>query len=169
MELDREQFEKPNCTATLAPPHTRSGDVGSVGADVDGELCDPKSLAAATSATSTDGAGAGGAGAPLEAADAAGHAGGRFLTDAELAAAAASPAGAAATATLRDCVDALLAAARAAVGDAHPGIFDAGGALHPPFREVAFWRDCWHFLRVASYTVAGGRAGGAGRSTRGRR
>jgi len=47
---------------------------------------------------------------------------GRFLTDAELGAAAASPTAAAAAATLRDRVDALIAAARAAVGDAHPGL-----------------------------------------------
>ena len=98
MESDREQFAKANSFAPLAPPHTRSGDVGSVGADADGEMCDPTSLAAVTSATSTDGAGAGGAGAPLAAAAAAAQAGGLFLTDAELAAAAASPTAAAAAA-----------------------------------------------------------------------
>jgi len=169
MESDREQFAKANSTAPLAPPHTRSGDVGSVAADADGEMCDPTSLAAVTSAIRTDGAGAGGAGAPQAAAAAAAQAGGRFHTDAELAAAAASPTAAAAAATLRDRVDALIAAARAAVGDVHPGIFDAGGGLHPPFRAVACWRDCWHFFRVASYAVAGGRGGGTGRLTRSRR
>jgi len=46
----------------------------------------------------------------------------RFLTDAELAAPAASSTAAAAAATLRDRVDALIAAARAVVGYAHPGL-----------------------------------------------
>ena len=105
--LTESNSQKANSTTPLASPHTRSGDVGSVGADADGEMCDPTSLAAVTSATSTDGAGAGGAGAPLAAAAAEAHAGGHFLTDAELAAAAASPTAAAAAATLRDRVDAL--------------------------------------------------------------
>ncbi|GAB0496837.1 hypothetical protein MMPV_008158 [Pyropia vietnamensis] len=61
------------------------------------------------------------------------QAGGRFLTDDELRASAASTAAAAAAATLRDSVDRVIATARAAVGAAHPGIFDFGGGCSRRF------------------------------------
>lgn len=33
-------------------------------------------------------------------------------------------------------------------------LFEEGGALHPTERAEACWRDCWNFLRVASYAMA---------------
>ena len=33
-------------------------------------------------------------------------------------------------------------------------LFEEGGALHPTERSEACWRDCWNFLRVASYAMA---------------
>ena len=37
-----------------------------------------------------------------------------------------------------------------------PQLFQEGGALHPVERSEACWRDCWNFLRVASYAMAVG-------------
>ena len=37
---------------------------------------------------------------------------------------------------------------------AHPSLVEPGGALHPPERAQACWRDCWNFLRVATYATA---------------
>ena len=33
-------------------------------------------------------------------------------------------------------------------------LFEEGGALYPTERADACWRDCWNFLRVASYAMA---------------
>ena len=33
-------------------------------------------------------------------------------------------------------------------------LFEEGGALYPTERSDACWRDCWNFLRVASYAMA---------------
>ena len=33
-------------------------------------------------------------------------------------------------------------------------LFEEGGALHPTERSEACWRDCWNFLRLASYAMA---------------
>ncbi|KAK1858596.1 hypothetical protein I4F81_001197 [Pyropia yezoensis] len=124
-------------------------------------LFDPARLTAAA-ADDGDGGRPSSSSSSLGATASAAQAAGRFLTDDELRAAAASAATAAAAATLRDSVDGVIAAARAAVGAAHPGIFDAGGELHPPFRAAACWRDFWHFVRVATYAVAAGGAAGDG-------
>ena len=37
---------------------------------------------------------------------------------------------------------------------AHPSLVEPGGALHPAERAQACWRDCWNFLRVATYATA---------------
>jgi hypothetical protein len=37
---------------------------------------------------------------------------------------------------------------------AHPSLFEPGGTLHPAERAQACWRDCWNFLRVATYATA---------------
>ena len=37
---------------------------------------------------------------------------------------------------------------------AHPSLVEPGGALHPVERAQACWRDCWNFLRVATYATA---------------
>ena len=37
---------------------------------------------------------------------------------------------------------------------AHPSLVEPGGALYPPERAQACWRDCWNFLRVATYATA---------------
>ena len=35
-----------------------------------------------------------------------------------------------------------------------PFLFKEGGALYPAERATACWRDCWNFLRVATYAAA---------------
>ena len=37
---------------------------------------------------------------------------------------------------------------------AQPSLFTEGGALYPAERAQACWRDCWNFLRVATYAAA---------------
>ena len=58
---------------------------------------------------------------------------------------------------LRENVREIIAAARAVVLDANPGIVEPGGGLYPPVRAEACWRDFWHFLRCISYGVSGQR------------
>ena len=56
---------------------------------------------------------------------------------------------------LRDNADTIIDEARTAVLDQFPQITAPGGALYPPERAQACWRDFWHFLRCVTYGVAG--------------
>ena len=56
---------------------------------------------------------------------------------------------------LRDNADTIIDEARAAVLAQFPQITAPGGALYPPERAQACWRDFWHFLRCVTYGVAG--------------
>uniref|UniRef100_A0A7S3E9P9 Phycobilisome protein n=1 Tax=Rhodosorus marinus TaxID=101924 RepID=A0A7S3E9P9_9RHOD len=52
---------------------------------------------------------------------------------------------------LRDGVESIVAESREKLLKEFPNITEEGGALYPPFRSEACWRDFWHFTRVASY------------------
>jgi hypothetical protein len=56
---------------------------------------------------------------------------------------------------VRDRAPALVEMARAEVLQQFPQITESGGALYPPERAEACWRDFWHFLRCISYGIAG--------------
>ncbi|MFM7438316.1 MAG: phycobilisome protein [Snowella sp.] len=56
---------------------------------------------------------------------------------------------------LRDNASTLVAKAREQVLVHFPQIMELGGALYPPERAEACWRDFWHFLRCITYGVAG--------------
>jgi hypothetical protein len=56
---------------------------------------------------------------------------------------------------LRDRVVEIVDEARSAVLAGFPGILAAGGALYPPERAQACWRDFWQFLRCITYGIAG--------------
>jgi Phycobilisome protein len=59
------------------------------------------------------------------------------------------------TIVLRDRVAEIVDEARGQVLAAFPGITEPGGALYPPERAAACWRDFWHFLRCITYGIAG--------------
>ena len=50
--------------------------------------------------------------------------------------------------------DQLVNQARGHLVKTQPHLVQPGGALHPPDRAEACWRDCWNFLRVITYAVA---------------
>ena len=50
--------------------------------------------------------------------------------------------------------DQLVNQARGHLLETQPHLVQPGGALHPPDRAEACWRDCWNFLRVITYAVA---------------
>lgn len=56
---------------------------------------------------------------------------------------------------LRDDAPKIITKARAEVLQAFPHITEVGGALYPPERAEACWRDFWHFLRCITYGIAG--------------
>ena len=56
---------------------------------------------------------------------------------------------------LRNNADTIIDEARAGVLEQFPQITAPGGALYPPERAQACWRDFWHFLRCITYGVAG--------------
>jgi allophycocyanin-B len=56
---------------------------------------------------------------------------------------------------LRDAAPNIIDRARAEVLKAFPNITEVGGALYPPERAEACWRDFWHFLRCITYGIAG--------------
>ncbi len=56
---------------------------------------------------------------------------------------------------LRDRVAEIVDQAREEVLTHFPGIDRPGGALYPPERAEACWRDFWHFLRCITYGIAG--------------
>lgn len=58
---------------------------------------------------------------------------------------------------LRDRVNAIIDEARAEVLQVFPNITQEGGALYPPERANACWRDFWHFLRCITYGIVGQR------------
>lgn len=62
-----------------------------------------------------------------------------------------------------DMVGALQPSARQLVDHARrqlllqdPGLVESGGALYPPYRAEACWRDLWHFQRCVFYGAACG-------------
>jgi hypothetical protein len=59
--------------------------------------------------------------------------------------------------SLRDQVNEIVNEARAEVLATYPDITQAGGALYPPERADACWRDFWHFLRCITYGIIGQR------------
>jgi allophycocyanin-B len=56
---------------------------------------------------------------------------------------------------LRDSASTIITQARAEVLSAFPDIIEVGGALYPPERAEACWRDFWHFLRCITYGIGG--------------
>jgi Phycobilisome protein len=58
---------------------------------------------------------------------------------------------------LRESATEIVDDARAQVLQAFPAITQPGGGLYPAVRAEACWRDFWHFLRCATYGIAGGR------------
>lgn len=56
---------------------------------------------------------------------------------------------------LKDNATEIIDRARAEIKAAYPHISEPGGALYPPIRAEACWRDFWHFLRCISYGIAG--------------
>jgi hypothetical protein len=56
---------------------------------------------------------------------------------------------------LREAAPDIVDRARAEVLKAFPNITEVGGALYPPERADACWRDFWHFLRCITYGIAG--------------
>lgn len=94
----------------------------------------------------------------LQAADDAG----RYLSDTDLAALAATGIPAAenlaAAKLLRDRAAEIVTEARERVLADFPGIAEPGGDLYPAPRAEACWRDFWHFLRCVTYGIAGGKA-----------
>lgn len=56
---------------------------------------------------------------------------------------------------LRDRVNEIVDEARSQVLETFPTITQPDGALYPPERASACWRDFWHFLRCITYGIAG--------------
>lgn len=57
--------------------------------------------------------------------------------------------------SLRERADQIVSSARADLLAQFPQITAPGGALYPPSRTEACWRDLWQFLRCVSYGIAG--------------
>eukprot|EP00189_Rhodosorus_marinus_P013763 CAMPEP_0184742266 /NCGR_PEP_ID=MMETSP0315-20130426/5246_1 /TAXON_ID=101924 /ORGANISM="Rhodosorus marinus, Strain UTEX LB 2760" /LENGTH=220 /DNA_ID=CAMNT_0027213017 /DNA_START=249 /DNA_END=911 /DNA_ORIENTATION=- len=74
----------------------------------------------------------------------------RFFSDEELAKIG-NPAQRSSATALRDGVETIVTESREQLLKEFPTITEEGGALYPPFRSEACWRDFWHFTRVASY------------------
>jgi hypothetical protein len=79
---------------------------------------------------------------------------GKYLTDAELEAVAAS-AVIPIVQNLRDRASEIVDQARAELLTTFPNITQPGGGLYPAERAAACWRDFWHFLRCITYGIAG--------------
>jgi len=56
---------------------------------------------------------------------------------------------------LRDNAKEIIDRARIKVLEKYPDITEPGGALYPPIRAEACWRDFWQFLRCITYGIAG--------------